>query len=250
MSLFKNIGTFKNWTVHYRNRLRLKTDKGKSDVLELRNGVSLKFRYATSDLATSRSIFVDRSYFPPGISIPPDATVIDIGGHIGTMTLLAATLAPKGRVFTYEPAPENYELLAENIRRNNFTHARCFNMAVAGKEEERELFFGTNPVRTGSHSLMHGGGAGSVKVRCTTLSAILRDNNIEKVDLLKLDCEGAEWEILPATSDEELGRIVRIVMEVHGGLDGTSQKSFDRLKRLGFVQVRHPKGNYAAFVRQ
>jgi FkbM family methyltransferase len=250
MSLFKNIGTFRNWTVHYRNRFRFKSDKGKRGVLEFRNGLSLDFRYHTSDLATSRSIFVDDSYFPPGISIPPDATVIDVGGHIGTLTMLVATRAPKGRVFTFEPEPENFALLDGNVKRNNFTHVRVFNLAVAGKEEEREFFLARNPVRTGSHTLTRVGDTGSLKVRCTTLSKVLQEHQIEKVDLLKLDCEGAEWEILPATSDEDLGRIRQIVMEVHGGENGEKEKSFDRLKRLGFVAVPHPKSNYAAFARR
>jgi len=250
MSLFKNIGTFRNWTVHYRNRFRFASDKGKRGVLEFRNGLSLQFRYHTSDLATSRSIFVDDSYFPPGISIGPDATVLDIGGHIGTLTLLAASRAPQGRVFTFEPEPENFALLEENVRRNGFQQVRCFNLAAAGREEEREFYLAPNPVRTGSHSLTRVGTAGSVKVRCTTLSAILRDNKIDRVDLLKLDCEGAEWEIFPATSDEDLGKIRQIVMEVHAGESGAQEKSFDRLKKLGFVALPHPKSNYAAFVRR
>jgi FkbM family methyltransferase len=250
MRLFKNIGTFKNWTVHYRNRFRFASDKGKRGVLEFRNGLSLSFRYHTSDLATSRSIFVDDSYFPAGISIAPDATIVDIGGHIGTLTTLAASRAPKGRVFTFEPEPQNFALLEENVRRNGFQHVRCFNQAVAGKEEEREFYLAPNPVRTGSHSLTRVSTAGSFKVRCTTLSTILRDNRIDRVDLLKLDCEGAEWEIIPATSDEELGKIRQIVMEVHAGESGAREKSFDRLKKVGFVALPHPKDNYAAFVRR
>jgi hypothetical protein len=102
-------------------------------------------------------------------------------------------------------------------------------------------------VRTGSHSLTRVGTAGSVKVRCPTLSAILRDNAIDRVDLLKLDGEGAEWEILPAMSDEDLGKIRQIVMEVHAGEAGAQEKSFDRLKKLGFVALPHPKSDYAAF---
>lgn len=253
MRIFKEIRTFRNWTLHFRNRLRLAGDKGRRDVLKFRSGLRLHIRYHTSDLATSRSVFLDDSYFPPGITLPEDAVVLDIGGHIGTFAVLAATRAPRGRVFSFEPEPENFALLEENIRSNNLGHVRCFNQAVGGREEERAMFRAANPVRTGSHSLVNATGAGTFPVRCTTLSAVLRAQKLEKIDFLKLDCEGAEWEIFPATSDDDLRRIRQIVMEVHSGVPGGAQAmrdSFDRLKRLGFAELPHPKSNYAAFIQQ
>lgn len=247
MRLFKNLRIFKNWTVHYRNRLRLSSDKGKRGVIELRSGPSLNFRYHTSDLATIRSVFVDDSYFPAGISIPEDATVLDVGGHIGSFTVLAGTRARRGRVYSFEPEPENFALLRENAQRNGLDPSRCYNCAVAGKEEEREFFAAANPVRTGSHSLFETGSGKSVKVRCTTLPGLLKREGLDRIDLLKLDCEGAEWEIFTSLSDDELSRIRQIVMEVHGG-DRVS--AFERLKKLGFAEVAHPKHNYAAFARR
>jgi FkbM family methyltransferase len=232
--------------------MRLAGDKGKRGILEFRNGLSLEFRYHTSDLATSRSVFVDDSYFPPGISIPPDATVLDIGAHIGTFTLNAALRAPRGRIFSFEPEPGNYALLTENVRRNSLSHVRCFNLAVAGKEESRQMFQTPNPVRTGAHSLVAVGSGQTFGVQCTTLSSILREHRLLDVSFLKLDCEGAEWEIFPATPDEDLARIRALVMEIHrhGDADGKiEEQSFERLKSLGFVRIPHRKSNYAAFAR-
>jgi hypothetical protein len=68
----------------------------------------------------------------------------------------------------------------------------------------------------GKHSLIpSGNSAGSVEVECVTLSQVFKENNIDYVDFLKMDCEGAEYEILKAMEEETGSKIGRIAMEYH-----------------------------------
>ena len=169
--------------------------RGEFVELRTRDGLRLRVRTGTSDFRTSRSVLVDRSYFYGAGPLPANAVVIDAGAHMGSFSMLAASMAPQGRVLSYEPEPSNFDLLNQNVALNGFTHVTTFNRAVAGTEGERTLSLSLKPSTTGGHSL-HRDGDRSITVTCTTLDAIVRDNALDRIDFLKLDCEGAEVEFI------------------------------------------------------
>ncbi|OHB77598.1 MAG: hypothetical protein A2Z34_00135 [Planctomycetes bacterium RBG_16_59_8] len=154
--------------------------------------------------------------------------------------------ATRGRIFSYEPEPSNFRLLDENVRGNGLERVRCFPMAVAGKAGERTMERSVNPKTTGGGSLFGGGGE-PFAVRCADLPGIIRDHALERIDFLKLDCEGAEWEILESLPDDHLRRIRQIAMEIHNPPEDPI--AFRRLRENGFVELPHPKRNYRAFHR-
>lgn len=247
MRFFGYIRRSSNWYLHYLDRYKVGVRKGEIIDLKLRNGLIIKVRVGTSDFRTSRSVFIDESYLPPGLSIPEDGIVVDIGAHIGTFTLFAALRATKGRIFSYEPEPSNFSLLKENIRCNQLNHVSCFNMAVAGVEGERQMYYSKKPSTTGGHSL-YDTGASSFSVRCTTLAQIMEDNELDRIDFLKLDCEKAEGEILESMSDDKLRRLHKIAMELHIP-DTEIGPTFERLESLGFLELPHSKSGYRFFTR-
>jgi uncharacterized protein (UPF0335 family) len=74
----------------------------------------------------------------------------------------------------------------------------------------------------------------SIEIKCTTLGKIIEKNRIGRVDLLKLDCEGAEYEILFGMRKNMLSRIERIVME-HHDIGRFSAKDMERfLQKNGY----------------
>ena len=245
MRLFRSIKTFKNWDLHYWDRHRTNRIEDHLE-LRLRNGLALRVRSKTSDFRTSRSIFRDESYVPAPIEIREDATVLDIGGHIGCFTLFVAHRAPKGRVFTYEPEPVNFEMLRENVRINDFSHVTVHNLAVSADKGERKMVQPDKKGSTGGNSFFARGNR-SFTATCTTLPLIFEENNLDQVDFLKLDCEGAEIEILETLPDEIFSRIRQMVMEIH--YPDRMRPIFERIQDLGFKRVVHPKKNYGAFHR-
>ena len=155
-------------------------------------------------------IFMRRDYG----SVPDDAVVLDLGANIGVFAVYAAVTARSTRVFAYEPMDSFYELLQENVRLNGCSDAvTCSRQAVAGTAAERALYFDgpdllfptlVPPDRTAS----------GARVGCVSLDRILSDHGLARVDLLKMDIEGAEYEVLYG-AESCLDRIREIRMEYH-----------------------------------
>jgi FkbM family methyltransferase len=185
--------------------------------IALRDGGVFRIRMQDQDRHTFHRIFARDEYRLNGV--PPGSfdTVVDIGAHIGVFALRVAGLAR--RVLCYEPAPESFELLRRNIGR--FPHVRLHPAAVAGRRGTATLYLGKNP---SAHSLFPAEGQtsrGAIPVECVTLEDVFREHSLERCDLLKLDCEGAEYEILYQAPPELWRRIARVALEYHpaGGTD-------------------------------
>jgi len=117
---------------------------------------------------------------------------IDVGANIGKYTVkVARQMADRGKVVSVEPAPGNFSALKTNIELNKLTNVHAFNVACWNKSEELVLSLG---------------GAGSsvkekvsnhfVKVQGLKLDDILKNLEIDDVNLLKIDVEGAEEEVI------------------------------------------------------
>ncbi len=213
----------------------------------LRNGICVLVRAGTSDFRIIDEIFSLRVY-ERGLSyVRKGSQVIDIGAHCGIFSMAAAMRGAD--VVSVEPRADNFELLVENIRVNGFGgRVRAWNCAVVGpgRSAHRELYFidGDTGGATFYPSVHAQWPAWSNPeswrtelVRCVTLDSALCDLGAASCDLVKLDCEGAEAEILLGATDETLGRIGAIVMECHAGVDSGRIRS--RLEAAGFdVELR------------
>jgi FkbM family methyltransferase len=124
--------------------------------------------------------------------------VLDVGAHIGAFSTFAAELWTAARIIACEPDPENVVLLRKNLAGR--AHIDIVAAAILA-QDEREVDFHAVADKVGRNS---GGGScvrpeeGSVKVRVPALSIVelWRTKGIGSCDLLKLDCEGAEVEVL------------------------------------------------------
>lgn len=173
-------------------------------------------------------IFLNEDY---GV-IADDSIVLDLGAHVGVFTIYATTTAQNVVVYAYEPHPEFCTALKENIRLNRRDETvHCFDAAVASETGTRDLYLGGGqfffPTLVGA---TQGDNVEQMVVPCTTLREIMEVNHLEHIDLLKMDCEGAEYEILYSTPPSYLERIAEIRMEYHN-LD-SRERHVDGLKRF------------------
>ena len=115
----------------------------------------------------------------------------DIGANIGETTLNFAKLASKGKIYSFEPVPFLFQRLKTNVELNNFQNISLNNLAISDKQEE--LFF-ESPTNNNSSgiSLNKEKSASSSIVHSTTIDTFVTENNIEKIDFMKIDVEGFE----------------------------------------------------------
>lgn len=125
------------------------------------------------------------------------ACVVDVGAHVGYYTLLAAKRAgPAGKVFAFEPDPANYSLLEKNISLNDYHNVVAMNEAVSNHEGISTLF--RTSLDNGRHSTYNHGlpGNENIETKSTTMDAFLGQQGWPRVDLVKIDVEGAERDVL------------------------------------------------------
>jgi FkbM family methyltransferase len=174
-------------------------------------------------------IWAFRKYDYFGYRVAPDDVVVDIGANIGTFSVYAAKVCGASRVISFEPFPDNYEMLRKNAEQNHLHMITCVNQAVAGSRGPRTLML--DSLDAGSHSIVGGvvnvPSGRNVQVDCCTLEDVFQRFSLTKIDYLKIDCEGSEYEILEnATS--RLQQIGRISMETHT----TSDRKAEDMEKL------------------
>jgi len=179
-----------------------------------RDGLVLCAPHGTSPIFIHREIFIDRCYCSLLTPLEPGDVVLDIGGNVGIFSVFACK-SGASLVHTYEPMHENIACLEANLSANGCTQAHWEATAVGDVQGTQAMVVSSN---FGGHVLgaqrSKIGGISETKVQVTTLDAIFKDKNLDTVDFLKLDCEGAEGLILPA-SLHLLPRIRKIAMEFH-----------------------------------
>lgn len=124
--------------------------------------------------------------------IKPGMTVVDIGAHIGYYTrLLSELVGPSGRVLAFEPNPENFAVLQQNMLPRRYRNVELFNYAVGEKESVLPLYVSPG---NSNHSLIEGytKAESVIEVRCVELDSFLQERGIDQVGFIKSDTEGAE----------------------------------------------------------
>jgi FkbM family methyltransferase len=145
----------------------------------------------------------------------PGDVVLDIGAYIGAFSMRAARSC--SRVIAYEPHPENYRMLVANLHLNGlYGKVTPFRQALSERPGRRALYSGDFFMGFSLYKDWRDKSPKKeVPVECVTLKEILDSNRLSRVDLLKLDCEGAEYPALMKADSRTLSKIRRIIMEHH-----------------------------------
>jgi FkbM family methyltransferase len=212
-------------------------------------------------------LFEKRIYLRHGVTLEPGDCVFDVGGNIGTFALFAHAHAPGARIYTFEPAPPLFQRLRANLALNGVA-ARAFDHGIA--EAERTARFTFYPNSSGMSSFYADAGeerevlrvmmrrqreegmegmdalmeytdelleerfrAVEMECRLRPLSAVIREQGVERIDLLKIDVQKAELDVLRGIADEHWPGIRQVVMEVHD-LDGRLEQVTRLLEGRGF----------------
>ncbi|HEU0168035.1 MAG TPA: FkbM family methyltransferase [Chloroflexota bacterium] len=183
-----------------------------------------------AESAPFSEIYLDRVYDRLDDFVPKAGwTVFDLGANAGVFATLQARRG--ARVYAFEPNPITFSRLAQTAAHNGYINLRPFNYAVARRSGMAWLVTAESSV-TGSISSVDDGHGHEVQV--VRLDDVVPQLAVDHVDLLKIDTEGAEFDILSGATDT-LRKVDRIIMEWHSPLllEQTSQL----LEEQGFVEA-------------
>lgn len=185
------------------------------------------------DYAIASELFLERQYrFCDTAIREARNAVIDIGAHLGFFSLYASILNSKVPIYAFEPHEGNFALLKENLHLNHAGNVTPKQVAVAGAVGQATLLLSREDL---NHSLTHAIEPTGVtqKVQTTTLERIFEKNRLGRADLVKIDCEGGEFEILYSTPPELLGRIGALFIEYHDWVPAYANASAGRPGQSG-----------------
>jgi FkbM family methyltransferase len=167
------------------------------------------------------------------VQMPQPKTIVDVGANVGFFSLAARNYYPDARIHSYEPNPKVLPFLPENTRGLNI---EIFDEAVGSTEGFVSLDDSGDSNQVTSHQVAHS------SIRQVSFSTLL--NRVGgPIDLLKLDCEGAEWDLFKAGDCWKSVRHIR--MEYHLFDSHTFAELSLTLERLGFRIVDHrPSVNF------
>lgn len=152
-------------------------------------------------------------YVPPGLR--PE-TILDIGSNIGASILYFHRQFPDAKIFGFEPHPDTFRILQENVA--HLPGVTIFNYGLGATHQRiatraDQVNFGA--FNTRGHFKDRGHPAATVECEVRRLDDVLREIRITQVDLIKIDCEGAEADVFSTLPDEILNDCQWIVGEFH-----------------------------------
>lgn len=167
--------------------------------------------------------------------------MIDIGANIGCFTVSAARRAgPSGHVFAIEPEESTFRQLKRNVALNHLTNVTALRMAVGGSEGEIVLHADSNWLFSSIYAEVNGRATtqgSDQRVPVTMLTQLMAAHGIAHCHYLKLDCEGAEHDIVGTLTPASAARIDGITMEVHKVPGHDGQTLAERLAALGVERI-------------
>jgi amino acid adenylation domain-containing protein/FkbM family methyltransferase len=233
--------------------------------VKLPNGMVVAGHSSLQTSGLYREIFEDLVYLRHGIEIKDGDCVLDVGANIGLFTLFVKQHARGARIYAFEPLPPNFEALRANVslygldanlfecgmsRRPGtatftfYPHAAAMSGIGSHVEEDKQA----TRANVGSWLERFGPAAGtaygldefveqylqseSYACRLTTLSEVIREQRLERIDLLKLDVEKSELDVLESVEEGDWAKIRQLVVEVH--TDELLERISELLRRRGF----------------
>jgi FkbM family methyltransferase len=147
--------------------------------------------------------------------VKPGMCIADIGAHIGYFTLLfAKCVGPSGQVVSFEPFPANFALLQKNIQINRLPNVQAFPVAVFSHSHELAISSPEGLPNPEDATTCPEDPSSQVRVPATTLDAFCLSSGL-RLDFLKIDVEGAEYEVLTGAKETIARYHPKILIELH-----------------------------------
>jgi len=234
--------------------------RAEPELMRLPNGLEIAFLNRNETDVVYSEIFGEDGMFRDGLDLPPGACVFDVGANIGLFSLFIHQHVPDCRLYAVEPLPPIFEVLETNLALYG-ANARAFPVGLSRESASCEFsYYPRWSAMSGRYAdedaekrvsravLMEQGEALNPQTEAlfsdlfesrpfvcplTTLSEMIRQTGVERIDLLKIDVEKSELEVLEGIEAGDWPRIQRVFVEVHD-LDGRLEVISELLRHRGF----------------
>ena len=233
-----------------------------AELYEMESGISM-YSYNKSEVKVLYDeVFKDKTYDKYDIVVPPNSCIIDIGANLGAFSIYSMVTFENAKIYSFEPLSPIYDLLKHNISLYK-GNIKIFNIGISDKEEEAVFdYYPYSTALSGRYSedgkirdavkkYINNSQEStdeiltevemeellkdrliSTKYKCKlkTLSQVIKENEIPKIDLLKIDVEGAEMDVVCGISEEDWLKIDQVILEVHNDDDRV-----EKVKKILFL---------------
>lgn len=229
------VAYYKNWPMALLDRLRVL--RRQPIIYKLKSGATFLVYAGTHDVQVINEIWIDKIYSPWGQRIQPEWTVVDLGSQRGIFTVYAAKQAKY--VYAVEANPEVACFWQANIAMNKLSDkVSLLQGAIACTEGTAEFFIAKDAGMSGLVKREFVDVEQRIKVNKISIKNLFQDLTI--VHLLKIDIEGAEFDLLAEDCARDwLDKVKRIAMEYHGA----PNLIINTLKQFGFRTILWPERN-------
>ncbi|WP_404984544.1 FkbM family methyltransferase [Chryseobacterium sp. M5] len=177
-----------------------------------------------SDLEVFKQIFIEKQYQPNHYKNPK--TIIDAGGNVGLFTVLMKNKFPDAKLVIIEPDSDNFMMSEKNLK--NYSNVQLLNKGVWSSDVKLRIIdedaskWGIQVVEDNENG----------KIEAISIDTIIKENNFDRIDLLKMDIEGSEKEVFSKNYENWLPKVKIIVIELHDSMQkDTSRIFFETLNK-------------------
>ncbi len=147
--------------------------------------------------------------------LKPGMTVLDVGSNLGIYALIGSdSVGAKGKVYAFEPVPENIAILRKNVEHNKARNVTIVTKALGEKRGQTKITLAKDSI--GTHSIAAKPGSEKITIELETIDNFVRDKKLS-VDLIKMDVEGYEGQVL-AGGKKTIGKGVDLLLEFDTGM--------------------------------
>ena len=206
-----------------------------------RNGSTMRVPNTASARSPLFEVLVDDQYLLGQVagSLGGHASVVDIGAHVGSFSIAVAEHLPEATISCYEPSPTTYRYLRANLVANGLdARVRSYRSAVGDRTGTARLLE-TAPVGCENTILARGSDRGDgSQVAVVSFDDVVAANG-GTVDLLKVDCEGGEYDIVLGSADASWAGVWQVVCEYHPVEGHCFSEIEDKMRERGFALWHH-----------
>ena len=219
----------RNWPLFFKQYVSQASEEDR--IFEFRDGLKMGFRDRDDASIIKETIALD--YYGVRRQGPSQGAIIDIGAHIGAFTCLAAYRFPQTTVHCFEPDDANRQWLEKNVALNQLNNVHLHADLVTPDGGEVRFFRYANTTAGSMYAQPDMEPTETLTYPARSLEHILESYG--PCSILKLDCEGAEFDLLMHTSDQLLQKIPYYAFEYHEELTGRKKHELVRRgQHLGF----------------